>query len=269
MSSWYQQTWWTYYVLPGGACALIAWIGLLKHFHGKGRLLGTARSAGLSLSVMALMCATAIGTAHLLPHLAALPPVTAGLATGAAALPRRKQDESTQPYVKILTLGVASLMERLDYRLRTDGQSWCDAFLADFKESVNLRMFNHSLKRYLLDRHRQPAVCKTVNACYEEAERAIDKALDIQTRTDEACRGEASWTPPRDPTEQERYDCLSSFAEACALSAHLLLIAYQHGRRSEQPQLEQLRDDALWREAYHSPGLPRQRRRLPFLRDRS
>ncbi|MCF3131235.1 hypothetical protein [Streptomyces olivochromogenes] len=269
MSSWYQQTWCTDYALPAAACAVIAWFGLLRHFHCKGRLLGTARSAALSLSVMALMCAAAVGTAHLLPHLAALPPVTAGVATGAAALPRKKQDEGTQQYVKILTLGVASLMERLDYRLHTDGQSWCDAFLADFTESAKLRMFNHDLKQYLLDRHRQSAVCKTIHACYEEAERAIDKALDVQTRTDEACRGDVSWLPPRDPTDQERYDCRSSFAEARAQSGHLLLIAYVQGRRSERPQLEELRDKALWRDTYHSSALPRQGRRFRFLGNRS
>ena len=46
-----------------------------------------------------------------------------------------------------------------------------------------------------------------------------------------------------------------------------VISAYLHGRRSEQSQLEELRDKALWRDAY-SPALPGQRRRFPFLRNR-
>jgi hypothetical protein len=264
--SWYQETWCTDYVLPAVACAVIGWLGMLRHFHGKGRLLGTARSAGLSFAVLALMCAAAIGTAHLLPHLASLPPVTAGVATGAAAAPRKKQDENTQPYVKFLTLGVAWLMERLEYRLHSDGQSWSEAFLADFTESAPLRIFNHDLMQYLLDRHRQPALSKQITACYEDAKKAIDRALDVQTSTDMACHGDGTWLSQREPTEQERYDCRSSFGEARAQSGHLLLMAYLHGRRSEAPQLEELREKALPQDAYHSAALPVQRRRFGGLR---
>ncbi|MDF3300435.1 hypothetical protein [Streptomyces tropicalis] len=256
--SWYQQTWWTDLVLPAVVCAGVAWFGLLRHFHGRGRLLGSRRSAALACTVLVLMCAVAVGTGQLLPHLAALPPAAAGFATGAAAIPRKKQDETTQPYVKFMTLGVAWLMERLEYRLRTDGLTWCDRLLEDVRESAQLRLFAHGVKHYLLERHQQNAVAKTVNAAYDATERAIDVALDVQTRTDEACR--TRWPAPGRPTEHESFECRRTLEEARAHCAHLLLLAYQLGRRSEHPELEALRDKVVSDDAYRSGAVPVQRR---------
>ncbi|MEU6480344.1 hypothetical protein ABZ858_26365 [Streptomyces sp. NPDC047017] len=254
--SWYQQSWWTHFVLPAVVCAGVSWFGLLRHFHGKGRLLGSRRSTALACSVLALMCAVAIGTGLLLPHLAALPPAAAGFATGAAAIPRKKQDETTQPYVKFMTLGIAWLMERLEYRMRTDGLTWCDAALEGVRESTQLRLLAHGVRQYLLERHQLGAVVKAVNATYDAAEKAIDAALDVQTMIDENCR--TRWLAP-EPTAHERFECRRSLEEARTQCVHLLLIAYLHGRRSEQPEIEALRAKLVPEDTYRSAGVPTQR----------
>ncbi|MFJ2566595.1 hypothetical protein ACIO02_27300 [Streptomyces sp. NPDC087568] len=254
--SWYQQSWCSDFVLPAGVCAGVAWFGLLRHFHGKGRLLGSRRSAALAFSVLALMCGVAIVAGLLLPHLAALPPAAAGFATGAAAIPRKKQDETTQVYVKFMTLGIAWLMERLEYRMRTDGLTWSDALLEGVQESTQLRLFAHSIKFYLLERHQANGIVKAVSSTYEAAEKAIDVALDVQTKTAEARR--TRWAA--DLTEQELFNCRASLEEARAQCAHLLLLAYLHGRRSEQSELEALRAKVVPNDAYRCGDVPAQRR---------
>lgn len=267
LMSWYQQTWWTDVVLPAGVCAGVAWFGLLRHFNGKGRLLGSWRSASLALTVVALMCVVAVATGLLLPHLAKLPPAAAGFATGAAALPRKKQDESTQPYVKFMTLGIAWLMERLEYRMRTDGLSWCDEFIDTVRESAQLRLLAHEVRQYLLERQQQASVIKSVNSTYDAAQKAIDLALEVQTKTDQACGVHTPWAR-REATEQELFECRSAFGEARAMCEHLLLLAYLHGRRSERAELETLRAKAVPDDAFRGGVVPSQRRRFSLRRSR-
>ncbi|WBO69583.1 hypothetical protein [Streptomyces camelliae] len=259
MSSWPQHAWWVDYALPAAVSAAIAWVGLAREFAGKGRLLGSWASAALMLFVLALMGAVAAGAVVLLPHAAQIPPVLAGAATGATALPRRRQDETAQPYVKFMTLGIALVRERLVQRVHLDACTWSDRFLDGIETSTQLRVFVHDLKLYLLERHPLTADSKTINAIYADVEKAIDAALDVQTRIDEACRdGDLTWQ--RDPTADELIARRQAFGTALAQCGHLLHFAYAHGRRSEMEELRALRAKSMSNDAFHSPALPPQRR---------
>ncbi|MEU6535682.1 hypothetical protein [Streptomyces sp. NPDC047000] len=264
--SWYQQTWWTAFVLPAAVCAGVAWFGLLRHFSGKGRLLGSRWSVGLALSVVALMCGVAVGAGFLLPHLAKVPPAAVGFGMGATALPRRKRDETTQPYVKLMTLGVAWLMERLEYRIHTDGLSWCEEFTDGVEQSAQLRLLAHDVWQFLRERHQQAAQLKAINTAYEEAQQAIDKALEVQTRTDQACGVHSRWDR-REPTEREVFECRSALGEARARCGHLLLLAYRHGRKSEQAALEELRSKIIPNDAFRGGAAPSRWRWLRRVRN--
>ncbi|KUM99099.1 hypothetical protein AQI95_40650 [Streptomyces yokosukanensis] len=232
-------------------------MGLAREFSGKGRLLGSWASSSLMLLVLALMGAVAAGAVVLLPHAASIPPVIAGAATGATALPRRKQDETVQPYVKFMTLGIALVRERLVQRVHLDACTWSDRFLSGIETSAQLRVFVHDLKLYLLERHPLAAETKTINAVYAEVQTAIDVALDVQTRIDETCRQDE-----RGPTGDELVARRQAFGTALAHCGHLLRYAYVHGRRSENEELTTLRAKAMSNDAFHSPALPPQRRWL-------
>lgn len=253
--SWSHHTWILHYALPAAVSAAIAWLGLAREFAGKGRLLGSWASCGLMSLVLALMGVVAAGAVALLPHAASIPPVIAGAATGATALPRRKQDETTQPYVKFMTLGIALVRERLVQRVHLDACTWSDRFLRGIETSAQLRVFVHDLKLYLLERHPLTAETKTINAVYTDVEKAIDAALDVQTRIDETCRQAG-----REVTDEELIARRQAFGTALAHCGHLLRFAYDHGRRSEHEELQTLRAKAMSNDAFHSPALPPQRR---------
>lgn len=253
--SWLHHTWIVDYALPAAVSAAIAWVGLAREFSGKGRLLGSWASSGLMLVVLALMGGVAAGAVVLLPHAASIPPVVAGAATGVTALPRRKQDETAQPYVKFMTLGIAVARERLVQRVHLDACTWSDRFLRGIETSAQLRVFVHDLKLYLLERHPLAAETKTINAIYADAETAIDVALDVQTRIDEACRQTG-----REATADELVARRQAFGTALAQCGHLLRFAYVHGRRSESEELRILRAKAMSDDAFHHPVLPPQRR---------
>ncbi|BBA96330.1 hypothetical protein RVR_1578 [Actinacidiphila reveromycinica] len=262
--TWYSHTWCAAYAAPAAACTAIAWLCLLRRFAGRGRLLGTWRSACLSALVLLAMGATSVGAGLLLPHLGQVPPAAAGVATGFAVAPRgRRQDEGAQPLLRFMTLGIGWLLERLEYRLATDAQTWCDSFMERFKEVRQLRIFIHGLKRFLLDRPHSTVTNKAVCACHEDAERRLDAALDVQTRVEEACRtpappGVAEFRRARSADEEAR--CVIAFNEARAMCAHLLRFAYCQGRRSERPEIERLRDAVVPPDAYRSTGALRQGR---------
>ncbi|WP_071376822.1 hypothetical protein [Streptomyces sp. MUSC 14] len=233
----------------------IAWVGLVREFSGKGRLLGSWASSSLMLLVLALMGLVAAGAVVLLPHAASIPPVLAGAATGATALPRRRQDETVQPYVKFMTLGIALVRERLVQRVHLDACSWSDRFLQGIETSAQLRVFVHDLKLYLLERHPLTAETKTICAVYADVQTAIDDALDVQTGIDEACRQAG-----REATGDELVARRQAFGTALAHCGHLLRFAYVHGRRSESEELRALRAKAMSNDAFHSPAVPSPRR---------
>ncbi|MER6073630.1 hypothetical protein ABT187_33295 [Streptomyces sp. NPDC001817] len=253
--SWLHHTWLAEYVLPAAVSAAIAWVGLAREFSGKGRLLGSWASSFLMLLVLALMGGVAAGAVALLPHAASIPPVIAGAATGATALPRRRQDETAQPYIKFMTLGIALVRERLVQRVHLDACTWSDRFLRGIETSAQLRVFVHDLKLYLLERHPLAAETKTINAIYTEVETAIDVALDVATSIDEVCRQAG-----REPTDEEVVARRQAFGTALAQCGHLLRFAYTHGRRSENEELKTLRVKAMSNDAFHHPALPPQRR---------
>ncbi|MGW5651681.1 hypothetical protein [Streptomyces humi] len=262
--TWYHHSWLSGYALPAMLSASLAWIGLVRHSVGKGRLTGSWRSTGLTVTVLVLTGAVGVAAGLALPHLAKLPPVAAGLATGVTTMPRKRQDDTTQPYVKFMTLGIAWFRDRLEYRMLLDAHSWSTGFLDGFEKPTQLRVFVHDLRNYLVDRH--PTLHKTVNGLFDTADRAMIHALDVQTKTDQARRDVDGWL--RDPTAEEVYRCRSAFGEAFNRCGDLLLCAYLHGRRTEQAELERLRADALPSDAFHSSALPVQRRRFGRRRNR-
>ncbi|MEU6219591.1 hypothetical protein ABZ845_19030 [Streptomyces sp. NPDC047022] len=263
--TWYHHGWLAGYALPAALSAGLAWVGLARNSVGKGRLLGSWRSAGLTLLVLALTGAVGIAAGLALPHLAKLPPLAAGLATGVTTMPRKRQDDTIQPYVKFMTLGIAWFRERLEYRMQLDARSWCDEFMDGFEKSTQLRVFVHELKNYLVDRH--PSLTKAINGLFDAADKGMIKALEVQTKTDEARREiHISWM--RAPTDEEVYQCRSALGEARNRCGDLLLYAYLHGRRTEQDELETMRAKALSNDAFHGSALPQQRQRFSLRRIR-
>ncbi|MEU3713695.1 hypothetical protein [Streptomyces catenulae] len=252
--NWSHDAWLGDYLLPAVVSAALAWIGLAREFTGKGRLLGSWASFGLMVTVLTLMGAVATGAVLLLPHAASIPPVVAGAATGAAALPRRKQDEVSQSYVRFMTLGIALVKERLAHRMNLDACTWVDRFLDRVHTSTQLRIFAHDLKLYLLERHRLASATKTINGIYSDVKQSIDSALDVQTRIDEECRQDG-----RARTEDEIIAQRQEFGTALAHCGHLLRFAYVHGRRSEDTELCAVVAKAMSPDAFSSQ-MPTQRR---------
>ncbi|WP_030343145.1 hypothetical protein [Streptomyces sp. NRRL S-1022] len=264
---WHEHVWLGRYALPAVVSAAIAWLGLLRDFARRGRLLGSRQSVGLLVLMLGMLGGVTVIAAALLPHAGALPPVVAGVATGAAAVPRRKQEEGTPPYIKFMTLGIALVRERLIDRVHLDARAWSDTFLEGIHSSAQLRVFIYDLKLYLLDRHELSGDVKTVNTLYADAEKALDAALEVQTKIAQDCR-EPGMPWSREPSEDEAIRERRAFAEARAQCGHLLLFAYIHGRRSEYPQLTALREKATSNDAFHSPRLPPQRSFLSRWRER-
>ncbi|WP_328551815.1 hypothetical protein [Streptomyces sp. NBC_00358] len=262
----YHHGWFAGYVLPAMLSAGLAWVGLARNSVGKGRLLGSWRSAGLTLLVLSLTGAVGIAAGMALPHLAKLPPVAAGLATGVTTMPRKRQDDTTQPYVKFMTLGIAWFRERLEYRMQLDAHTWCDGFLDSFERSTQLRVFVHDLRNYLADRH--PTLTKAITNLFDAADKAMIHALEVQTKTDQA-RREIPTNWMREPTDEEVYQCRSAMGEARNRCGDLLMYAYVHGRRTEEAELETLRAKALPNDAFHSSALPQQGRRFSLRRNRT
>ncbi|WP_089100411.1 hypothetical protein [Streptomyces hyaluromycini] len=262
----YHHGWLAGYALPAMLSAGLAWVGLARHSVGKGWLLGSWRSTGLALLVLVLTGLVGIAAGLALPHLAKLPPVAAGLATGVTTMPRKRQEDTTQPYLKFMTLGIAWFRERLEYRMCLDAHSWCARFLDGFEKSTQLRVFVHELKNYLVDRH--PTLTKTIANLFDAADEAMIHALEVQTKTEEARRDIGTgWM--REPTDEEVYQCRSAFGEAINRCGDLLLCAYLHGRRTEQAELGTLRAKALANDAFNSSSLPAQQRRFSLRRNRT
>ena len=248
--SWYQQAWLARAVLPAGCCAVVAWIALVRRFAGRGWLCGTRWSLVLALAVVGLLSGVAVATGFLLPQLAHLPPAAVGLAAGAGIAPRgRQQGESTQPVVKFMTLGVAALLERLEVRLQLDCADWTDGFLECFKESQQLQIFAHDVRMYLQNRHTgDKALLKDIEEHYQEALKAFDHVLNVETRIDQDRRIATPDGIPeqrRSRTAAEETLIRQALGEAAQRCKQLMRLAYLQGRRSERPALERLRDAAL------------------------
>ncbi|PWI45164.1 hypothetical protein CK485_03120 [Streptomyces sp. ICBB 8177] len=236
----------------------------MRRFTGKGRLLGSRQSVGLALSVTAMTCVIALGTGLLLPHVARLPPVAVGLVAGAGVAPRGRRDgDVAQPVVKVLTLGVASLLERLEYRLITDYMTWADSFMSGFKEPRQLRIFAHGLKLHLLSRHEgNKALAKAVNERHAEADGAIGAVfalLDARARRAGSGMLTALDGPQEWPGGQhEEVEYLRAFGTALERCKQLLALAHVHGRRSDTAALEALRDNVVPPDGFGSSSVPAQ-----------
>jgi hypothetical protein len=199
-----------------------------------------------------MMSGVAVGAGLLLPAVAHLPPAAVGFATGAGvAAPRgRQQQEASQPIIKFMTLGIASILDRLAYRLASDCADWCDTFTEELKDAIQLQLFAQSTRLHLRARHQaDKAVLKAIEERYTEADAAIDHALSVQMQAEKACQQtSASACIPeqrRAPTRAEEVACAHALAEAAERCKQLLSLAYLHGRRSERSGLEKHRGDAV------------------------
>ncbi|MBY8887200.1 hypothetical protein K7472_20445 [Streptomyces sp. PTM05] len=262
---WYQEPWIAQLALPAASCAVVTWISLVRRFTGKGRLFGSRQAVGLALSVTGMTCVIALGTGLLLPHVARLPPVAVGLVAGAGVAPRGRRDgDVTQPVVKVLTLGVASLLERLEYRLITDYMTWADSFMSGFKEPRQLRVFAHDLKLHLLSRHEgNKALTKVVNERHTEVDGAVGAVfalLDARVRRAgggvlTALDVDQEWPGG----QHEEIEYLRAFGVALERCKQLLALAHVHGRRSDMATLEALRDRVVPSDGFGSSSVPVQR----------
>lgn len=256
--NWYHEVWCTRYALPAAAGALVTWLSLFRRFAGRGRLLGTWRSAGLAAAVVGLMAGASVVAGLALPHLAALPPAAAGLVTGFGAAPRRQRDESTQPVVKILSFGVASLLERLEYRLSLDCLDWCERQVEPLTEIAQLWALAEGVTDHL--RARQTGrVLKAVQECHQDAAEALDRALAVYGERHEGRRTTAR-RAFSDPEQRAR---ARVFAEARSRCLDLLALWYRHGRRSEEPALHRIVAAARPPDACRTAPVPVRRRSFP------
>ncbi|MZE76069.1 hypothetical protein [Streptomyces xinghaiensis] len=262
--SWFQPPFLLNWVLPAGLSGLVAWICLVRQYHGKGRLLGTWRSGLLSAAVVTSMAAIALLVISLLPLLAEVPAAAIGIATGAGVVRRgRVQQDTSGPFLAFLTLGTSHLLDRLEARMETDCADWCDDLLAGIKDLYQLQIFVHAVRLHLLARRPDRTARKAADDRYAEADAALTRAIDTESRIGEACRmpGFGSLPEPRrNRTEEERVASLRAWGEARHSCALLLRVVYLLGRRSDRRRLLGLREEAAPSGGYRETPLPAQRR---------
>ncbi|WP_051722398.1 hypothetical protein [Streptomyces albus] len=270
--SWFPSSFLPEWALPAGLSGLVAWICLVRQYHGKGRLLGTWRSGLLSAAVVGAMAAIALLVIALLPLLAEVPAAAVGVATGAGVLRRGRtavQQDTTKPFLTFLTLGTTHLLERLETRMETDCADWCDAMVSGIRDLYQLQIFVHAVRLHLLARHPDKAARKMTDERFAEAEAALQQAIETDSRT----RTGGGLRPPgrddlpgtrRDRAGEERVESLRAWGEALHGCKLLLRVAYLLGRRSDRRRLLDLLDGAAPGGGRRDAPLPSQRR--PHLR---
>ncbi|NJQ02582.1 hypothetical protein [Streptomyces zingiberis] len=265
--SWFQSPFFLNWGAPAGLSGLVAWICLVRQYHGKGRLLGSARAALLSAAVVTAMAGIALLAVSLLPLLAQVPAAAVGVATGAGVLRRgRVQSDTAKPFLTFLTLGTAHLLERLEERMALDCADWCDDLADGLRDLRRAQVFVHALRLHLVARHQDKTSRKAVEERFAEAEEAIRRALETEERIEAARRMpgfDGRPGPRRDRTEEERVAALRAWGEARHHCALLLRVAYLLGRRSDRWALLALRDGTA--PGGGRPGAPLPAQRRPHL----
>ena len=223
-------------VLPGGLAAVLAWLCLLNRFHGKGRLLGSRRSAGLAVAVCAAMACVAVVTNVLLPNATAsrLRPVAVAV-VGTGVSKRRRQQESVTQLAAAMSLGVARLLARLEERLEADRADWCDSMMEGLDNPWRTQMFIDEVKRHLEARalgskSRQ----KAIDEHYAEIREAFETALVTSDRINPS-GGHAL-------TYAEERALRRTFGEADERCKLLLRLAHEYGLRTDDATLRRMRD---------------------------
>ncbi|MCC5033427.1 hypothetical protein DMH02_009405 [Streptomyces sp. WAC 00631] len=263
--SWFPSPFLPQWALPAGLSGLVAWICLVRQYHGKGRLLGTRQSVLLSAAVVGAMAAIALLVIALLPLLSEVPAAAVGVATGAGVLRRGRavQPDTTKPFLSFLTLGTAHLLERLEARMETDCADWCDDMVSGIRDPYQMQIFVHAVRLHLLARHPDKAGRKLTDERFAEAEAALQQAIETDARTGGACRApgrDGLPEPRRDRGEAERVESLRAWGEALHSCKLLLRVAYLLGRRSDRRRLLELLDGAAPAGSRRDAPLPSQRR---------
>ncbi|MEU6082205.1 hypothetical protein [Streptomyces sp. NPDC047108] len=262
--SWHDSPIFLNWVLPALLSAGVAWVCLIRQYHGKGRLLGTRRSVLHSAGLLGAMAAVAVVLLVLLPLLGKVPPIAVGVATGAGVVSRgRVQADTTKPFTGILTLGTAHLLERLEERMATDCADWADAVMTGFEDITQMQLFAHEVKAHALARQSNKNRRKSIEACYEEADDALGRATNVHAAIGEACRLPTPGGLPEErrlPTAAESVELHRAWAEAEHSLKLLLQQTYVYGRRSDDTALLALRDTRVTSRGYRETPVPAQRR---------
>ncbi|WP_432587542.1 hypothetical protein ABVG11_19305 [Streptomyces sp. HD1123-B1] len=257
----YAQQWFAQIALPLAACALVTWISLIHRYADKGRLLGTARSTTLCAAITGCTCAAALITITLLlPHAADVPPAVAAAAAGGALAPRVRQQQnqqSTPPFVAVITLGIAVLLDRLERRLAHDMYCHCHRLVRDFRTVAELRMFAFDARGYLRGSTPVTKERTAINTLYEEVDQYLDEAAKVEAKIDSSCRQRELQDFPAElhsATREESEDRRQALAMAKEACVKMLEFGYRTGKRSADRDLVRLRDQALAEEPLETVG---------------
>lgn len=238
------------WVLPAAVCAPVTWVCLIFRFREDGRLLGTVRSAGLTVAVVlwtAGMAAVASGL--LLPHASSVPPVAVGAAAGWGVAPRGRGEQNTdKAFMAVLTLGNSLLLHQLALRLRTDRAEWCERMAGGFRDCWDLDAFAGGVRHHLLQRVDAPGrpvrlrtqMKREINERHNEVRSAAQRWITVETKVGKACQQQA-----RGATRDEVRRVRRAFGEAEQYLVCLLELAHAHGKRSDADRLLELKRQHL------------------------
>ncbi|MBH1937386.1 hypothetical protein I5Q34_24480 [Streptomyces sp. AV19] len=241
------------WLLPAVVCAPVTWVSLVFRFREEGRLLGTARSAALTVGVVLWTSAVAaVAGGLLLPHASSVPPVAVGAVAGTGVIPRgRAEQTGARAVLAVLTLGDSLLLHQLALRLRSDRADWCDRMAEGFRDCWDLDAFATALKDHLLMRVDVPgrtgrartALRKEIAERHAEVRAAAQKWITAETKVDKACQQQG-----RRPTPEEARLVRRAFGEAEQYLRHLLELGHAYGKRSDARRLLELRERHMSRE---------------------
>lgn len=237
-------------LLSGGLSALLAWLCLVNRFSGKGRLLGSHRSAGLALAICLVMSGLAVVTNIVLPGAASShlrPLAVAAVGTGVAKRKRRQQQEDGNAAVLAiaLSLGVARLLERLGDRLADDQAKWCDAMMEGLTNPWQAQIFIDAVRLRLMAqaeiRGSKPRQ-KLIEELHEEACQAF---ADAYAECKEKGLGPIdNWRAKR-PSYEETLVVKRVYGQADHRCKFLLRLAHDYGKRTDDAQLRRLKTECI------------------------
>ncbi|WP_405592204.1 hypothetical protein [Streptomyces sp. NBC_01190] len=258
-----------YACLTAVLSAGFSWLTLARRYAGKGRLFGSRYAACLTVATVACMTTVAVTTNVVLCQTQSLPAVAAGVVAGIGVAPRtRHHTESVRPLAKVMSLGIAFVIERLDDRMRLDRARWCEDLLAGFTDFHQMRSFVHEVTESYIEPRFDAKVYEDARERLAAAVTALTEAAETHERIEAACRRSrpADDPRPRTPTEQSEYRRVHTVA--LTRCKQVLALVYDHGRRSEDAILRRLRQEAAPDTAFRHPAMPQQRESRALLRRR-
>ncbi|MEV4443178.1 hypothetical protein AB0K09_30075 [Streptomyces sp. NPDC049577] len=249
------------WVLPALVCAPVTWVSLVFRYREDGRLLGTVRSAALTVAaVLWTSGMAALASGLLLPHASSVPPVAVGVVAGSGVVPRGRGDQGGgRAVMAVLTLGNSLLLAQLAQRLRTDRADWCERMAAGFRDCWDLDAFAAAVQQHLLLRVDVPgrpvraraALRREINDRYREVRTAAQKWITLETKVEKVCQQHG-----RRPTREETRQVRRAFGEAERYLKGLLELEHAHGKRSDAGKILGLRRRFTGEEAPKTPGGP-------------